>query len=320
MKLFTRHKHTTLQPSPSEIQKMILLKLASALEPYGFKRDGNTFIHSGTELLNIINLQAGRWNTNEDAEYYVNLAIFYPPAFEIQWGDPAPQHPKEYIAQLRTKLHGKRGIDTWRFTRKIDPAQQADNLVATTLEYGLPYFDGIDTPLELAGWLMDGKKNESVSIASHVDRAIIFSLLGDQAHAQSELDTYIHKNKRIRDKTDTDPIAMSIRREYVRMAEKMGLSLEFPELVGERCVGFYLPMKGTTPVHDERRARSKLELFLRNLEKKGLGYTCHYGSSKKPGTSRLAFYTSNPTQVINYIETRKDKLALPLDIVVDDIL
>lgn len=300
----------------SEVQKLLIDKLVAVLKPHGFRHSGGTFYRQKGELTHIISLVGSKWNQGEDATYFVDLAVFYAPAYETEWGNPRPEVPKEYDGQLRNRLSGKDVPISWEFSPKVDKLALADRLTEAVTAHGLAYFEDIDTPLQLANWIMDKRKDGMITIAGHVSRAIILSMLGDRKRAQIEFDEYFKKNKNLNDDT---PISKMIKRQYLCMAQKTGLRLDFPELNGEACVGFYIATKGKQPVHDERRTRNKLELFLTNLEKKGLGYTHHYGSLRKPGAYRIAFCTKDPSSVVRYIKERNDKFASPLqDIVAND--
>ena len=299
--------------SVQEVQKMLTKKLSAALEPHGFKHSGGTFCRQAGELTHIINLQGDKWNQGSEGKYYVNLAVYYGQAAAIEYGNPTLTVPKEYDGQLRNRLQGA-GIPTsWDFSSKVDNAKRSDELVDAVIVHGLPYFEGIDSPLQLADCIMDKKKDGMIMITGHISRAVIFSLLGDKSRAQSEFDTYFKKNKCLK---DNDPTSKMIKRQYLCVAQKVGLQLNFPELNGETCVGFYIAMKGKQLVHDERWTRSKLEVFLRNLEKKDLGYLHYYGQLRKPGAYRIGFCTKDPAHVVQYITEREDKFANPLQAIV----
>lgn len=296
-----------------EVKKLPINKLGAVLEPHGFKHSGGIFYRQQGELTHIISLGGSKWNQGEDAAYCIGLAVYYAPAYEVEWGCPKPDTPNDYDGQLRNILVGK-GLPTeWKFSPKVDNFALADRLAEAVIAHGLAYFEGIDTPLQLADWIMDKRKDGMISIAGHATRAIILSTLGDQERAQVEFDEYFKKNKNLNENT---PISKSIKRQYLCIAQKTGLRLDFPELDGETCVGFYVAMKGKRLVHDERRTRNKLELFLSNLEKKGLGYPHYYGQRRKPGTYRVSFCTKDPGTVVQYIEERKDKFANPLQAII----
>lgn len=294
-----------------EVHKLLISKLVAALRPHGFKHSGGTFYRQQGELTHIINLLGSKWNQGEDATYYVDLAVYYAPAYEAEWGDPGPDLPKEYHGQLRNRLTGKGVPISWEFSPKVDKLALADRLTGAVTTYGLAYFEGIDTPLQLANWILDKRKDGMIT--GHVSKAIILSILGDRERAQAEFNEYFNKNKNLNDDT---PVNKMIKRQHLCIAQNTGLQLDFPELNGEACVGFYIAMKGKQLVHGERRTHNKLELFLSNLEKKGLGYVHRYGSLRKPGAYRIAFCTKDPSFIEQYIEERKNKFASPLQAIV----
>lgn len=294
---------------------MLIGKLTTALKPYDFKRDasGTTFYHQQGELVHIINLQANSWNQGNEGKYYVNVAVFYAPAYAIEWGNPAPDNPKEYHGQLRNRVKDAHRQDGWSFTPGTQYNTVADQLTNAVVTRGISFFEGIDTPEQLMRYIGNHKKDAMATIASHADKAIILALLGDTQQAQAELNLYFEKNKMLE---GDSPIDKHIKRRYLCIAQKAGLKLDFEELAGETCVGFYVAMKGKQLVNDERRTRNKLETFLSNLEKKGIGYIHSYGELRRPGAYRLAFCTKDPAYVTRYIAERKDKLAYPLQAVI----
>ena len=302
--------------SVQEIQKLLVRRLTDALTSHDFKRDssGTTFHRKRGELVHVINLQGSPWNQGTEATYYVNLAVFYAPAYEIEWGNPAPDSPKEYHGQLRNRVKADEH-ESWSFSPGVDSDAVADKLVSAVITRGVPYFEGVDTPQQLVHFIGNKEKDFMITAASRTERAIILSLLGDKRQAQVEFDTYFKENTRLKDNTSS---TKRIKRRYACIAQKIGVHVDFPELAGETCVSFYIAMKGKQPVNDERRTRSKLDLFLRNLEKKDLGYLHTYGQLRKPGTYRVAFCTKDPAYVAEYITEREDKFAGPLRAIVAD--
>lgn len=309
MHFFSRKPKPASLPM-QEIQGVLIAKLTTALQPHGFKRSGTTFYRTNNKLHYIINLQGSRWNDASEVQYFVNVAIAYAPLYEIEYGDPAPAIPKEYNAQLRTRVTP----DTWKFSPSINNESLCDTLVESTLAQALPFFAQATTPLELAQSITASRSDANIPHAGYVSRAIIFSLEGHQEEAQTELDAYIKMNVQLRE--SADPIGKMIKRSLLCKAEKMGLQLHFPDLEGETCVGFYIATKGKEPVHDERRTYNKVDLYLRNLEKQGLGYIHYYGSLRKPGSKRIAFCTTDPAAVVSYIQARQDKLPNPLHAII----
>lgn len=299
-----------------EIRAILIKKLSEALRPHGFKQSSGTFTRQRGVFTHIINLQGDNWNQGDEATYYINLAIYYDRVAEIEDGHARTTAPKEYDGQLRSRLMGEGVPKSWDFSAKIDSERLMSKLVDAVIYYGLPYFEGIDTPLQLANCIMDDKKDGMKMITGHISRAIIYSIEGDKSSAQTELDTYFKKNEYIK---EDKPGSRSVKRRYLCIAQRIGLKLRFPELEGETCVGFYIPMKGKQLIRDERRTSNKLELFLRNLEKKNLGYIHYYGYFRRPGTYRIGFCTNDPSTVVQYISERKDKFPNPLqEIIVSD--
>lgn len=292
---------------------MLTRKLSAALGPYGFRRSGTTFLRNTGELIQIINLQGDKWNQGNEGKYYINLAVYYGKIATIEYGDEPTNTPKEYDGQLRNRLRGKGVPESWSFSPKTDYELHSDALVDAVVAHGLPYFEGIDTPLQLAESILDKNKNGMITIADCITRALIFAELGDKVRAQDEFDTYFKKNKQLK---GDSPISKMVMRHYLCVAERAKLSLHFPVLDGETCVGFYIAMKGNRLVGVELETRKKLEIYLRNLEKKDLGYMHYDGCLRKQGTYRIGFCTKDPEFVAQYISEREDKMVSPLQQVV----
>ena len=312
MNIFKRkqnHPALTVQ----EVQAMLTRKLSGALSPHGFKRSGTTFLRNTGELIQIINLQGDKWNQGNEGKYYINLAVYYGKIDTLEYGDEPTNTPKEYDGQLRNSLRGKGIPESWSFSPKTDYEVHSDALVSAVVAHGLPYFKGINTPLQLAECVLDKNKNGMITVASHITQALIFAELGDKVRAQKEFNTYFKENKRL--KSDS-PISKMTMRHYLCVAERAKLSLHFPILDGETCVGFYIAMKGKRLVGDELKTRKKLEMYLRNLEKKDLGYTHYDRCLRKHGTYRVGFCTKDPEFVARYISEREDKMANPLQQIV----
>jgi hypothetical protein len=137
-------------------------RLALALAPQGFKRDGRTLLAQAGEGLEqhwrIVHLQAGQWNEGPRGEFYVNLVLQFPALTRLhaqrlgcEWQlahvekpDFAVGHVKERLESLLHKLpagdsHAAADTKIAKIGRDTDLAQLADALDAAMLEVGSPW-------------------------------------------------------------------------------------------------------------------------------------------------------------------------------------
>lgn len=301
-------------PLPENMLEFIANYVAKGLKPHGFTRNGPTLYRQNGDLLQIVNVQGGKWNEKHTGEVYLNLSIFHPKVYEIEWGSPAPKFPKEYEAPMRMRIenHNHTLPREWKYDISTNADDVAHEIVTTIINHGLPLLDQFATLADLARALPDTKKNGMKSIHTLVDQSVVAFLMDDLEQARTYMQQYMKKNTFLK---KNDPMDLSIKRDQQQMAQAMGFSLDLPELEGESCVAFYIPLKGSVPINDERRTVNKLLLFLYNLEKKKLGYINYHGRRCKAQTERINFFTRDPKMVVDYINERQEKFKIPVEVI-----
>lgn len=308
MSLFSKFSGQKNNQTATETTKFLHERLQGYLSELGFKKHGSCFYRKQGELIHIINLQPDKWNQTGDTKYYINFGVFYAPLHEVYWGDKAPDFPQEYLCPLRMRIRNTKVEEAWHFTNKTDTNMLSEELAARVQNEAKRYFYNIETPTDLADAIM-GKKDGIITVVGNINRGIIYALQGDKKQGQQEFDKYFQENDRINH--DLPSVKMLLRG-YKCMAEKVGLQFDHRLLGGEQCVGFYVEVKGKEPIKNERKTLNKLYTYLSNLEGKGLGYQFYYAPHRKTGLYRIAFCTTEPDEVITYINERKDKFPQPI--------
>lgn len=130
----------------SKIGKQLDEVLKESLTPFlkrkGFKKKGPNFHRKYDYRIEVINVQASKWNEGDKGQFTVNLGVYFPRVATIVEAVPFKGLPKEYDCTARKRIGHLMpgGCDHWW---KIDPSVSLEHLAADLTEkvegYGLPW-------------------------------------------------------------------------------------------------------------------------------------------------------------------------------------
>src|SRR5689334_21260305 len=94
-----------MEQDPSKvIDKLLADFVTPVLKEQCFKKVGRTYYRQAEEWQDVINCQAGRWNSREEASLTFNLGVFHPETSKAAWGDNSPKTPHEYDCQISLRI------------------------------------------------------------------------------------------------------------------------------------------------------------------------------------------------------------------------
>lgn len=170
------------------IDSIISTGLAPLLKRAGFKKKARNFTREHADRVEVINVQASKWNSSNEIEFTVNVGVFYPAIAEISDALKVAGTPKQSDCTVRTRIGWLKGEnnDHWW---KVHPASD-DSEVAKDLAWQVEE----DCFLWLA--LMSNLDAVKVAVADdhrHFIAAAIALYQGNRNEAESYVDQAIRE-------------------------------------------------------------------------------------------------------------------------------
>lgn len=123
--------------------KIVETSVAALLKLEGFKKDGLTWRKEKKGVVQIINLQLSQWNTREELQFMVNVAVFEPDLFERKYGYKE-KNPKEWQCSYKKRIrieHLKNTRESFIITASTAAKELAARLMADIKVYALPWLE-----------------------------------------------------------------------------------------------------------------------------------------------------------------------------------
>jgi hypothetical protein len=163
------------------------------LQQHGFTADGFSWNRQTAGFVDVVEVQWGKVDTQEDYQFTLEAGVCWPKAYELTWEQPVP--PKLLSAQCT--VHERVGFiasdrdQWWRSTEQSDEAMiaEATEMVSAVL---LPFWDRLHSPTALEPLLMAKKRRPDP--ASVIARALILHERDDLAGARAVLEDRLEKS------------------------------------------------------------------------------------------------------------------------------
>jgi hypothetical protein len=172
---------------PSEmIDELVKTHLKPALKELGFKCKTPTFFRKNGELVEIISLQKSQWNDAGEAQFTINLGVYWPNVQETLGRVCKTLPPKEYECTLRQRLGPlfDEGKDYWWRVNPISDIQAiGKDVVEKVRGFALP-------------WLIRATSlDDAVKMAHTGEAVVLHTLKGDRAQASALITEAITRAK-----------------------------------------------------------------------------------------------------------------------------
>ncbi len=125
-----------------KIDEVIKLSLVPLLRSKGFKKKGRNFYREFENRIELINVQASKWNEGGEGQFTVNLGVYFPEVANIIDAIPFKGVPKEYDCTVQKRIGHlmPSGCDHWwKIEPSINIEELATDLKTTIEKYGIPW-------------------------------------------------------------------------------------------------------------------------------------------------------------------------------------
>lgn len=110
-----------MSESAKRIDAIIREELAPLLKEVGFKKKARNFHREHADRIDVINVQASRYNDASSAKFTVNVGVYYPAIAEMSDALPVKGAPKEYDCTVHSRIGALRE-DRRDFWWTIEPS------------------------------------------------------------------------------------------------------------------------------------------------------------------------------------------------------
>ena len=141
----------------------IILKdhIAPFLKDHDFKKNGANFVRPLCDCSDAINLQKSQWNTADEAQFAINLGIYWPEVqknFGAQKLVPFPNVAQCTVQERLGRL--LKGSDFWwSVSPQCNASALGKEVVEALINYGIPWLENGHDPKISFAYLSKNKKS-----------------------------------------------------------------------------------------------------------------------------------------------------------------
>ncbi len=153
------------------IDTAIIKHIAPFLKLAGFRKKAHNFWRDAGHVIDVITIQKSQWNDAADAQFAVNLGLYWPRVQNAIGNTARGTPPREYDCVVRTRLgplfDGGRDF-WWKVRDEADVQAVGSDVVEKLREHGLPWLERGHDPqqaLEYARRLYRAERLEAVEAA-----------------------------------------------------------------------------------------------------------------------------------------------------------
>jgi hypothetical protein len=133
-----------MSESAKRIDAIIRHALAPLLKEIGFKKNARNFHRERADRIDVINVQASRYNDASSAKFTANVGVYYPAIAEMSDALPVSGTPKECDCTVHARigaLREDRRDFWWTVEPSSDDAAIANDLAQNVRDYCLPWLE-----------------------------------------------------------------------------------------------------------------------------------------------------------------------------------
>ena len=127
-----------------KIDYIIKVGLHPVLKREGFLKSARTFRRARTKCIQIINVQGSWTNYNDQGEFTVNLAVYFPEAARLDGLFRITDRPSESDCIVNERIGHLMPVKRdhwWKFDSKSDSDKIAKEVVSVCVDYGIPWLE-----------------------------------------------------------------------------------------------------------------------------------------------------------------------------------
>jgi hypothetical protein len=177
--------------SVSGIDQLVRRPLDGMLRVAGFRRKGRLWNRSREPFVDVVDVQASKWNTAGDQSLAVNLGVFVPSVYRLCWQRELPQVVREEDCQVRRRLSQDVDSETdhwWTVNGTPDLETAGAEIVSLLSSQAMPFFDRLRSLSAVRETLEMTIRSPRATPVDRIYLAIVKAELGDLDDAMAILD------------------------------------------------------------------------------------------------------------------------------------
>jgi hypothetical protein len=177
------------------IDQVVRAFLDAPLREAGFTRKARAWNRRRGSLVDVVDVQASRWNEPGNRSFTVNLGVFAPSVYRICWQKEPPSFVREEECLVRCRLseglsemlYGKQKEQWWTIHDSADVDKVGKEVAGLLASGAIPFFDKVDSLPAIHDVLEKSARPKTETPLARIYLAVVKAELGDSATAQSIL-------------------------------------------------------------------------------------------------------------------------------------
>jgi hypothetical protein len=178
-----------------DIDQVVRVFMGGPLGPAGFVRKARVWNRSRASLVDVVDLQASRWNEPANQSFAVNLGLFAPSVYRTCWQKEPPAFARHEDCLVQWRLSERLGEvpygrqkDQWWTIRQTADIETIGNEVGSLLvSSAIPLFDRFQSLTDVLEGMEKGAGSQAETPLSRIYLAVVKAELGNLAAARSIL-------------------------------------------------------------------------------------------------------------------------------------
>jgi len=177
------------------IDQVVRAFLDAPLRAVGFTRKARVWNRPRGNLVDVVDVQASRWNEPGNKSFTVNLGVFAPSVYRTCWQKEPPSFAKEEDCLVRRRLFeglseasdAKQKEQWWTIHDSTDVDRVGSEVAGLLVSRAVPFLDRIDSLGAIHDVLEKSTRSEARTPLARIYLAVVKAELGDAAAARSIL-------------------------------------------------------------------------------------------------------------------------------------
>jgi len=185
----------------ARLKKVLQQSVGDVLKRRGYQKQSNLYLRVSTHLIQMIDVQFGRWSPN----FTLNCGVYVPGVTSAYCNTSDPPRPKlvDCCIKVRVGMLAPSQRDVWWEVTDEDDSEKETRIVAevrsAVTDLALPFVERFETVHDIVRFLTEEPDEAAKSIEPRasatrfVYAAVLWRKLGDEARSRKCLDEAIRK-------------------------------------------------------------------------------------------------------------------------------
>jgi hypothetical protein len=183
------------------LDRLVSQHLAPALRTWGFKIKARRANRAIGEFSYVLDIQAGRWNTESKGDFTINLGVFVPFAYSAVWEKSPPVWPQAAHCVIDRRIgevmpggvlapeliRGRNRDHWWNYDSTTKSDRLAPQIIAVVTDYAIPFLGQFDSLRRIESFMAKSVSSPLALPVEYLYLAALKTRFGDDSAARNLL-------------------------------------------------------------------------------------------------------------------------------------